>query len=143
VLEEMPDSDYVIATSDAPFSHYSPMYKPELQKPDRYNLTSGNPQQGDVLFGNILDFAVRNGMGATISTLEDNVSGLEDEVTTLGTEKTSLAGEVSTLTSEVSSLEADLTAAQSSVGTMQLVAVAALIIGVVVGYFVGPMLKKQ
>jgi hypothetical protein len=142
-LEAMPNNGYVIATSDAPFSHYSPMYKPELQKPDRYNLTSGNPQQGDVLFGNILDFAVRNGMGATISTLEGDVAGLEDEVATLGTEKTSLEGQVSTLTGEVSSLEADLSAAQSSVGTMQLAAVAALIIGVVVGYFVGPMLKKQ
>jgi len=121
-LEEMPNNNYVIATSDAPFSHYSPMYKPELQKPDRYNLTSGNPQQGDVLFGNILDFAVRNGMDATVSGLE---------------------GEVSTLTSEVASLETDLSAAQSSASTMQLAAVGALIIGVVVGYFVGPMLKKS
>jgi hypothetical protein len=121
-LEEMPNNNYVIATSDAPFSHYSPMYKPELQNPARYNLTSGNPQQGDVLFGNILDFAVRNGMEATVSGLE---------------------GEVSTLTSEKASLEADLSAAQSSASTMQLAAVAALIIGVVVGYFVGPMLKKS
>jgi hypothetical protein len=122
VLEEMPNSNYVIATSDAPFSHYSPMYKPELQKPSRYNLTSGNPQQGDTLFGNILDFAVRNALEA---------------------EKTSLAGDVSTLTIEKMSLEADLAAAQSSASTMQLAAVAALIIGVVVGYFVGPMLKKD
>ena len=121
-LEEMPNNNYVIATSDAPFSHYSPMYKPELQKPDRYNLTSGNPQQGDVLFGNILDFAVRNGMDTTIAGLE---------------------GEVSTLTSEKASLETDLAAAESSASTMQLAAVAALIIGVVVGYFVGPMLKKS
>jgi hypothetical protein len=121
-LEEMPNNNYVIATSDAPFSHYSPMYKPELQNPARYNLTSGNPQQGDILFGNILDFAVRNGMEATVSGLE---------------------GEVSTLTSEKASLEADLSAAQSSASTMQLAAVAALIIGVVVGYFVGPMLKKS
>jgi hypothetical protein len=150
VLEEMPNSDYVIATSDAPFSHYSPMYKPELQNPTRYNLTSGNPQQGDVLFGNILDLAVRNGMGATISMLEDDVTGLEEDVAdlevdvaALDAEKTSLEGDVSTLTSEKASLEADLTAAQSSASTMQLAAVAALIIGVVVGYFVGPMLKKS
>ena len=149
-LEEMPNSNYVIATSDAPFSHYSPMYKPELQKPDRYNLTSGNPQQGDVLFGNILDLAVRNGMGATISMLEDDVAGLvedvadlEVDVAALDAEKTSLEGDVSTLTSEKASLEADLAAAQSSASTMQLAAVAALIIGVVVGYFVGPMLKKS
>lgn len=157
VLEEMPSNNYVIATSDAPFSHYSPMYKPELQKPSRYNLTSGNPQQGDTLFGNILDLAVRNAMGATVSMLEDDVAGLEDdvagitadvagleaEVAALETEKTSLEGDVSTLTSEKASLEADLTAAQSSASTMQLAAVAALVIGVVVGYFVGPMIKKE
>ncbi len=141
-LEEMPNGNYVIATSDAPFSHYSPMYKPELQKPDRYNLTSGNPQQGDVLFGNILDFAVRNGMEATVSMLEDDVAGLEDEVATLEAEKASLEEDVSTLTGEVASCEADLSACQSSASTMQLAAVAALIIGVIIGYFVGPMLKK-
>jgi hypothetical protein len=128
-LEEMPNNNYVIATSDAPFSHYSPMYKPELQNPARYNLTSDNPQQGDVLFGNILNFAVRNGMDATISGLEGEVSDL--------------TGEVSTLTSEKSQLQTALEAAQSSASTMQLAAVAALIIGVVVGYFVGPMLKKS
>jgi hypothetical protein len=149
-LEEMPNNNYVIATSDAPFSHYSPMYKPELQKPDRYNLTSGNPQQGDVLFGNILDFAIRNAMGATVSMLEEEVTGLagdvadlENDVATLEAEKASLEEDVSTLTSEKASLEADLSAAQSSASTMQLAAVAALIIGVVVGYFVGPMLKKS
>jgi hypothetical protein len=148
-LEEMSNNNYVIATSDAPFSHYSPMYKPELQKPSRYNLTSGNPQQGDVLFGNILDFAVRNGMEATVSMLEDDVAGLEgdvadleDEVATLDAEKTSLEEEVSTLTGEVASCEADLSACQSGASTMQLAAVAALIIGVIIGYFVGPMLKK-
>ena len=140
----------IIGTSDAPFSHYSPMYKPELQKPSRYNLTSGNPQQGDTLFGNILDLAVRNAMGATVSMLEDGVAGLEEDVAdlevdiaALNAEKTSLEGDVSTLTSEKASLETDLAAAQSSASTMQLAAVAALIIGVVVGYFVGPMLKKQ
>jgi len=142
-LEEMPNNNYVIATSDAPFSHYSPMYKPELQKPDRYNLTSGNPQQGDVLFGNILDFAIRNAMDATVSMLEADVAILEDDVATLEAEKASLEEDVSTLTSEKASLEADLSAAQSSARTMQLAAVAALIIGVVVGYFVGPMLKKS
>jgi hypothetical protein len=164
VLEEMPYDNYVIATSDAPFSHYSPMYKPELQKPSRYNLTSGNPQQGDTLFGNILDLAVRNAQTGEIDMLEDDVTGLEDDVaglttdvaglttdvsdleddvTALETEKTTLEGEVSTLTSETTSLEADLTAAQSSASTMQLAAVAALVIGVIIGYFVGPMIKKD
>ena len=156
VLEEMGDGNYVIATSDAPFSHYSPMYKPEIQRDDRYGLTS-NPNQGAVLFGNILDLAVRNGMGAEITTLEGEVDGLEDdvagltsdvsdltdEVTSLEADVSSLEGDVSTLTSENAALETDLAAAQSSASTMQLAAVAALVIGVVVGYFVGPMLKKE
>ena len=128
-LEEAENNNIVIATADGPFSHYSPMYKPEIQNPNRYNVTSGNPQQGATLFGNILELMVRNTMGADISALEGEVSDL--------------MGEVSTLTSEKSQLQTDLEAAQSSASTMQLAAVAALIIGVVVGYFVGPMLKKD
>lgn len=156
VLEEMGNNNYVIATSDAPFSHYSPMYKPEIQKESRYGLEY-NPNQGAALFGNILDFAVRNGMGATISTLEgdvdalesevagleDDVSGLEADVSDLESDVSTLESEKTALESDVSSLEADVAAAQSSASTMQLAAIAALVIGVVVGYFVGPMIKKQ
>jgi outer membrane murein-binding lipoprotein Lpp len=155
VLEEI-GSNYVIATSDAPFSHYSAMYKPEIQNYARYGLET-NPNQGAALFGNILDMAVRNGMGATISTLEVDVddleaevSGLEDDVAGLTADVSDLEADVSTLESEktaleadVTSLEADVSAAQSSASTMQLAAIAALVIGVVVGYFVGPMIKKQ
>jgi len=136
VLEEMENNNYVIATTDAPFSHYSPMYKPELQKPSRYNLTSGNPQQGDVLFGNILNFAVRNSMGASIAALEQEVTSVQEEVA-------SLTSQVNSLTNQINTLEADLASAQSSASTMQLAAVAALVIGVVIGYFVGPMIKKE
>jgi outer membrane murein-binding lipoprotein Lpp len=157
VLEEMSNARYVIATSDAPFMHYSPMYKPEIQKESRYGLTTNHTQHGAVLFGNILDFAVREGLDEEIgyrddmitdletevSGLASSVSDLEDDVSALETEKTTLEGEVSTLTSEKSALEADLTSAQSSASTMQLAAIAALVIGVVVGYFVGPMIKKQ
>ena len=156
VLEEMTNDNYVIATSDAPFSHYSPMYKPEIQNDARYGLEA-NPNQGAALFGNILDLAVRNGMGSTISTLEvdvddleADVAGLEDDVAGLTADVSDLEADVSTLESEktaleadVTSLEADVSAAQSSASTMQLAAIAALVIGVVVGYFVGPMIKKQ
>jgi hypothetical protein len=156
VLEEMGNDNYVIATSDAPFSHYSPMYKPEIQNYGRYGLET-NPNQGAVLFGNILDMAVRNGMGASISMLEDEadaleteVSGLEDDVAGLEADVSDLEADVSTLEAEkaslesdVTALEADVAAAQSSASTMQLAAIAALVIGVVVGYFVGPMIKKQ
>ena len=148
-LEEMGNNNYVIATSDAPFNHYSDMYKPQIQNEGRYGLAT-NPQQGDVLFGNILNMAVRNGMGETIATLEDDVSGLETDVAGLAADKTDLTSQVSTLEadkasleSDVTSLEADVAAAQSSASTMQLAAIAALVIGIVVGYFVGPMIKKQ
>ncbi len=134
-LEEMANNNYVIATSDGPFNYYSDMYKPEIQNEGRYGLEA-NPNQGATLFGNILDFAVRNGMGANISSLEDEVSGLEDDVAGLETEKASLEA-------DVTSLEADVATAQSSASTMQLAAIAALVIGVVIGYFVGPMIKKQ
>lgn len=150
VLEDAGNDNYILATSDAPFGHYSPMYKPEIQKEDRYGLTSLYPQQGAVLFGNILDMAVRNVMGGDITALETDVSGLEEDVSgltgdvaDLNAEVTSLGSEVSTLTSEKAVLAADVTAAQSSASTMQLAAVAALVIGVVVGYFVGPMIKKE
>jgi hypothetical protein len=149
VLEEMGDN-YVIATSDAPFSHYSPMYKPGIQKPTRYGVTSPNPEQGAALFGNILDLAVRNAMGSDIASLETEVTGLEEDVSgltgdvaDLNTEISGLEADVSTLTSDKAALEADVLAAQSSASTMQLAAVAALVIGVVVGYFVGPMIKKN
>ena len=150
VLEEMGNDNYVIATSDAPFSHYSPMYKPEIQKESRYGLTTNHTQHGAVLFGNIVDMAVRNSMGATISGLvtdvdglETEVAGLEDDVAGLTADVSDLEGEVSTLESEKTALEADVAAAQSSASTMQLAAIAALVIGVVVGFFVGPMIKKQ
>jgi len=143
VLEEMGNGNYVLVTSDAPFSHYSPMYKPELQKPSRYNLTSGNPQQGDVLFGNILEFAIRNAMGATVEALEGQVAELEAEASELESDVEALEGQVSSLEAQVAELEADLAKAQSSASTMQLAAVAALVVGVVVGYFVGPLVKKS
>ena len=155
-LEEMGNNNYVIATSDGPFNHYSDMYKPEIQNYGRYGLET-NPNQGAALFGNILNFAVRNGMGASISMLEGEVddletevSGCEDDVAALESDVSDLEDDVSALETEktsleadVTSLEADVAAAQSSASTMQLAAIAALIIGIIVGYFVGPMIKKQ
>ena len=130
----------VIATSESPFDQYEGMYKPDLRNPGRYGPT-GSWQQGAVLMENILKYATV--FGDEIMGLQTNVWGKETTITGLTADKTSLQGQVSTLTTEKGQLQADLTAAQSSASTMQLVAVAALVVGVVVGYFVGPMIKKQ
>ncbi len=76
-----------------------------------------------------------SGLNSEVSGLEDDVSDLEGDVSGLNTQVTSLEG-------DVTGLEADLAAAQSSASSWQMYAIAALIIGAIVGYFVGPMLKK-
>jgi len=135
-IEKMPSNNLVIASADSPFSHYSPMYKPEIQNPTRYGPAAPYPQQGAKLFTNIVDYMIRNKLDAEIA---DYVS----DVASLIADKTNLQAQVNTLITEKNTLQADLNAAQSSVSTMQIVAVAALVVGVVVGYFVGPMIKKQ
>lgn len=130
----------IIATGESPYDQYEGMYLPELRNPGRYGPT-GSWQQGAVLMENILRYATV--FGDEIMGLQTNVWGKETTITGLTADKTSLQGQVSTLTTEKGQLQADLMAAQSSASTMQLVAVAALVVGVVVGYFVGPMIKKQ
>ena len=58
------------------------------------------------------------------------------DVSALEGEKATLEAEASALEAEVSALGADVTAAQSGASTMQLAAVAALVIGVVVGLII-------
>jgi len=87
--------------------------------------------------------AEKTALESDVTDLESDVAGLEDDVTGLEGQVSTLSGQVSTLSGEVSTLESDLASAQSSLGSWQMYAVAALIIGAVVGYFVGPMLKKQ
>jgi len=135
-LEVMANHNLIIATADSPFSHYSPMYKPEIQKADRYGPASPYPQQGAKLFSNIVNYMIRNKLNA-------EVAGYMDDVASLTASKTSLQSQVTTLTSEKTQLQTSLTAAQSNASTMQIVAVAALVVGVVAGYFVGPMIKKK
>jgi len=50
--------------------------------------------------------------------------------------------QIAGLAEDVSGIEFALDAAQSSAGIWQMYAIAALVLGAVVGYFVGPMLKK-
>lgn len=146
----------IITSGDAPFGHYAGMYN--IEKIDakyytRYHVE--NPQQGGTFFENILDFAVDGAAmhfettaseamyTASIDTLSAQVADKNEEISTLGTDVSALEADVATLEAEKTGLEADVTAAQSSASTMQLAAVAALVIGVVVGYFVGPMIKKD
>lgn len=151
------DKENVIITSgDAPFGHYAGMYNIEKISEKyytRYHVE--NPQQGGVFFENLVEFAV-NGAGAhfdavalaadntaAVAALGEDISDLNADVTALEGEKSDLESDVTALEADISALEADVTAAQSSASTMQLAAVAALVIGVVVGYFVGPMIKKD
>ncbi len=151
------DKENVVITSgDAPYGHYAGMY--DIEKiSDKYytRYHVENPQQGGVFFENILAFAC-DGAGAhfasyaadmeaaaDIAALESMVADKDEEISTLEGDKTDLESEVSTLEGEKTSLMTDVTAAQSSASTMQLAAVAALVVGVVVGYFVGPMIKKD
>jgi len=54
----------------------------------------------------------------------------------------SLIVQIAGFAEDVDGIEADLAAAQSSASSWPMYAIAALIIGAVVGFFVGPMLKK-
>ena len=90
-----------------------------------------------------------SGLEGDVSTLEGQVSGLNSEVSGLEDEVSDLEGDVSGLNAQVASLEgdvsgleADLAGAQGSASSWQMYAIVALIIGAIVGYFVGPMLKK-
>ena len=77
-----------------------------------------------------------------VSDLNSDVSGLEDDVSGLEGDVSGLNAQVAALVGDVAGLEADLAAAQSSASSWQMYAIAALVIGAIVGYFVGPMLKK-
>jgi outer membrane murein-binding lipoprotein Lpp len=80
---------------------------------------------------------------AQVGTLESDKSSLESEKSSLESAVSALETDVSNLETSVSGLEADLDAAQRSASTMQMYAIGALIIGLVVGVFLGPMIRKQ
>ena len=136
VLEVMDNGNALFATADSPFAHYTPMYSPEIAKPDRYGVEY--PQQGATLFQNIVSYAkstVKSGLNYKIIELGYEIDGLENEVSNLENDKTALQSEKATL-------ESDLDAANGQVGTWQMYAGLALLIGLIVGVLVGPMIKK-
>jgi hypothetical protein len=137
----------IIAAGESPYDQYMGLYKPEIIRSDRYG-PNANPQQGQYLVENILKYATTFGptmldQAVDIMDKEARIVGIGDEIAALNGVVSTLESDISTLGSEKVGLEADIEAAQMTASTMQLAAVAALVIGVVVGYFVVPMIKKQ
>jgi uncharacterized coiled-coil protein SlyX len=150
---DMDKMNVMIATGEAPFDQYVGLYKPEIIRMDRYG-PEANPQQGQYLFENILKFATifspdwfemkleLQSLNSEVSDYEETVASLEANMDELESQVSDYESEVSELESQVSDLESQVEQARSSASTMQILAVAALVIGVVIGYFVGPMIKK-
>ena len=157
----------VVLESEAPFGSYMPMYYPEMIRDDRYGAAA-NPQQGGQFFKNIISYATVysgpmyelhdeaasltgevdalnaevSGLNSEVAALEAQIDGLEDDNSALESSISALEASVAGLEGSVSGLEEDLAAARSSASTMQMYAIAALVIGLVVGVFVGPMIRK-
>jgi outer membrane murein-binding lipoprotein Lpp len=83
-----------------------------------------------------------SGLESQVSDLNGEISDLEDDVSGLEGDVSGLNAQVAALEGDVTALESDLATAQSSSSSWQMYAIAALVIGAIVGYFVGPMLKK-
>ncbi len=158
----------VFLESEAPFGSYMPMYYPEMINDERYGAT-GYSQQGGQFFKNIVSLATVyagplfslndevvsltdtvdeltatvSGLDGEVSALEAQIGGLEDDKSALEGSVSALEADVAGLESSVSSLEDDVAAARSSASSMQMYAIAALVVGLVVGVFVGPMVRKS
>jgi outer membrane murein-binding lipoprotein Lpp len=158
----------VFLESEAPFGSYMPMYYPEMIRDDRYGAAA-NPQQGGQLFKNIVSLATVyagplfslndevvsltdtvdeltatvGGLDGEVSALEAQIDGLEDDKSAVEGSVSALEADVAGLESSVSSLEDDVAAARNSASSMQMYAIAALVVGLVVGVFVGPMVRKS
>lgn len=139
-------SNVIIATGESPFDQYTAMYMPEVRNYERYAIEY--PQQGAKLFENIVKFSTEYSeefiqLHALIREKNTQISDLQAQMDSLQSEVEDLETQVSNLESDNAELESKLSAAKSSTSTWQMVAGVLLIVGVVVGYFVGPMIKKQ
>ncbi|MBC8225483.1 hypothetical protein H8E65_12905 [Candidatus Bathyarchaeota archaeon] len=121
--------DYVTQYSGLLIDSVNVIEAKEAEISDLESEVSGLLGEVSVLEGQVSD------LNSDVSGLEDDVSGLEGDVSGLNAQVAALVG-------DVAGLEADLAAAQSSASSWQMYAIAALVIGAIVGYFVGPMLKK-
>jgi hypothetical protein len=144
----------IIVAGESPYDQYMGMYKPEMLRADRYG-PDANPQQGQYLVENLLKYGTSFGAkilgqtstimqrDATIDSLNGQIADLQSQVTSFTNNVNDLNTQIEGLKSQLVDLQAEVVAAQSSASTMQLAAIAALVIGIIVGYFVGPMIKKQ
>jgi len=131
-IEVVPDKKNIIVVGgDAPFDHYTGMYKPELKNPPRYE--EEYPTQGAMLFSNIIywgvnvdEFIELVSYPTQIKELQDQVSGLQSQVSSLQEQVTTLEGEV---------------AAARSTGPMYLVG--GIVVGLIIGFAVAFFMKKK
>ena len=132
-METVPSKkNIIIATGEAPISQYEGLYKPEISNNARYGVKY--PTDGERLFNNLLAFTL---------VIKDTWFVDQASIASKNTQISTLNGQITTLNSDKTSLQTQLTAANSSTSTWQMAAVGLLIVGVIVGYLVGPMLKKK
>jgi len=124
-IELVPDKKNVIVLSgDAPFDHYTGMYKPELKKYERYALEY--PQQGAILFSNLIYYGVNIDELFAIVSYPKQISQLQSELSTA-------QGKISELEGQVASLQS----------SMPMYAVGGIIAGLVVGFAIAYFMKKK
>lgn len=132
-METVPSKkNIIIATGEAPIAQYEGLYKPEISNNARYGVKY--PTEGERLFNNLLAFTL---------VMKDTWFNDQATIASKNSQISTLNGQITTLNSDKTSLQTQLTAANSSISTWQMAAVGLLIVGVIVGYLVGPMLKKK
>lgn len=139
-------NNLIIATGDAPFNHNTGLYMPEAVSPDLYG-DDAYSQEGQILFENVLKFATVFShewfsLRSEIVRLDSEISEKEEIIDFLDSEMSKMEDLVLEYREEARSFEAQVKQAQRTANTMQIVAVAALVAGVVIGYLVSPKIKK-
>jgi hypothetical protein len=137
-LELVDDSsNIIIASGESPFDQYTGMYMPQLRDYERYIVEY--PQQGAKLFNNIVNFAIeyRDEFIELHTTIMNQNTQIED----LQTQMDELEEEIDTLESQNNQLDEELASTRGQVSTWQMVAVALLIVGLIVGYLAGTRLS--
>lgn len=131
-IELVPDKKNVIVLSgDAPFDHYTGMYKPELRRYERYALEY--PQQGATLFSNLIHYGVNVDDLYTMLLYPEQISDLSTQVS-------QLQGQLSTAQGKISQLEGEVASLQS---TMPMYLVGGVIVGLVIGFAIAYFMKKK
>lgn len=124
-IELVPDKKNVIVLSgDAPFDHYTGMYKPELKRYERYAIQY--PQQGAILFSNLIHYGVNIDELFAMVSYPEQISQLQ--------------GELSTAQGKISELESQVATLQSQ---MPMYLVGGVIVGLIIGFALAYFMKKK